>query len=431
MPVTQSPTKTPVEQWGVVVVGGGPGGLLAAERAAARGNATLLLEKNSQPGVKIRISGGGHCNLTHDTDAKGIVDAFGPSGRFLHSALAALGPRQLIDLVEAEGVATETDSDGNVWPASRKAAHVLDALLRRLTRSGATPAVEEPLLDIRPSGAGFRLTTARRTLSARKVVLATGGCSYPGCGTTGDAYRWAAALGHTVVPPRPALVPVLTDTPWVAALQGITIPDVVLRVVDAENGPSPAGAHAKRKKTQIQWRGALLFAHFGLSGPVALDVSRMISACPRGKRPSLECDFLPTVSEAQLEEVLLAASTGSSRRVAVLLDRWLPGRLAEALIVQAELDPQRRAAEISRGERLRLVQAVKRLRIRTTGTLGFEKAEVTAGGISLDEIDSRTMQSKLVPDLFVVGELLDLDGPIGGYNLQAAFSTGWLAGESV
>ena len=423
-------------EWQVVVVGGGPAGLLAAERAASRNLATLLLEKNRRPGAKIMISGGGHCNLTHAADARGIVAAFGPSGRFLHSALAALGPQQLVDMIEAEGVATQIDAEGKVWPASRKAAHVLDALAGRLQRSGATSAVEEPLLDIRPCESGFHLTTTRRTISAKKVVLTTGGCSYPGCGTTGDGYAWAAALGHTIVAPRPALVPILTDAAWVADLQGITIPDVSLSLTDTASGPSTGepssgGKNAKRNKLQSKWRGAILFAHFGLSGPAVLDASRAISACPRGSRPTLQCDFLPDVKEPQLDEMLAAASTGSSRRVASLLERRLPRRLADVLVEQAQLPPDRRAAELSRQERLRLVQAVKRLRIRTTGTLGFEKAEVTAGGVCLDEIDSRTMQSKLMPGMYVAGELLDIDGPIGGYNLQAAFSSGCLAGESV
>jgi len=420
-----------MDEWEVVVVGGGPAGLLAACGAAARNRATLLLEKNHRPGAKILISGGGHCNLTHATDAQGIVDAFGPPGRFLHSALAALGPQQLVDLFEAEGVATQADSDGKIWPVSGKAIHVLAAVLRCLKQSGATLAVEEPLLDLRPHASGFRLVTAQRTISAKKVVLTTGGCSFPGCGTTGDGYRWAATLGHTIVAPRPALVPIVTDAAWVADLQGITIPDVLLRVAEAGSGPSPGGAGARRDKLQGEWRGALLFTHFGLSGPVILDASRVVSVCPRGKRPLLQCDLVPGVKEEQLDEMLAAASTRSGRRVVALLERWLPRRLADVLVEQAQLASDRRAAELSRQERLRLVQAVKRLSIRTTGTLGFEKAEVTAGGVSLSEIDSRTMESKRVPGLFVAGELLDLDGPIGGYNLQAAFSTGYLAGESV
>jgi len=275
------------------------------------------------------------------------------------------------------------------------------------------------------------LATAKRTLLAKKVVLTPGGCSYPGCGTTGDGYRWAAALGHTIVGPRPALVPIVTDATWVADLQGITIPDMLLRMAGAGSGPLRGGTGAKRDKLQGEWRGALLFTHFGLSGPVILDASRVVSACPRGRRPLLQCDFVPGVKEEQLDEMLAAASARSGRRVVTLLERWLPHRLAAALVVQAQLSSDRRVAELSRQERSRLVRAVKRLSIRTTGTLGFEKAEVTAGGVSLNEIDSRTMESKRVPGLFVAGELLDVDGPIGGYNLQAAFSTGYLAGESV
>ena len=420
-----------MDKWGVVVVGGGPAGLLAACRAAERDRGTLILEKNPKPGAKILISGGGHCNLTHATDARGIVAAFGRPGRFLHSALAALGPRQLVDLIEAEGVTTRVEPEGKVFPASGKASHVLAALLRRLKRSGAALAVEEPLLDLQRRGTGFRLVTAKRTLSAERVVLTTGGCSYPGCGTTGDGYRWAAALGHTIVPPRPALVPIVTDAAWVSDLQGIAVPDVRLWLEDIGGGPAHGVSDAKRDRPQAEWRGALLFAHFGLSGPAALNASRGVSAWPRGRRPLLQCDLAPDVTEGQIEEMLRAAAAGPGRRVAALFERWLPRRLADALVVQAQVPPDRRVGEVSRQERLRLIQAIKRLSIRTTGTLGFEKAEVTAGGVSLDEVDSRTMESKRAPGLFVAGELLDLDGPIGGYNLQAAFSTGCLAGESV
>ena len=202
-------------------------------------------------------------------------------------------------------------------------------------------------------------------------------------------------------------------------------------MVDAESSSAPSGKKTKRSKQQNQWRGAILFTHFGLSGPVILDVSRVISDAPRGKRPLLQIDFLPDMKETKLEEMLAAASVGSGRFVASLWERWVPRRLAAVLVEQAQLPSDRRAAELSRQERLRLVQVVKRLSIGTTGTLGFEKAEVTAGGVALDEVDSRTMESKRVSGLFMAGELLDLDGPIGGYNLQAAFSTGYLAGESV
>ena len=213
---------------------------MAATRAAERGRKTILLDKNREPGIKILLSGGTRCNLTHATDARGIVEAFGPAGRFLHSALAALGPERVVDLFEAEGVPTKIEPGGKVFPCSDRASDVRAALLRRLERSGSTLANAEPLADLVRTATGFRLVTPQREIEAKMVVLATGGQSYPACGTTGDGYRWAAALGHRIVTPHTALAPIATHAPWVLALQGITLPDVVLRVI-APSGISGDG----------------------------------------------------------------------------------------------------------------------------------------------------------------------------------------------
>src|SRR5262245_27907786 len=207
--------------WDVVVIGAGAAGLLAAARAAELGRRTLLLEKNRKPGVKILMSGGTRCNLTHATDNRGIVEAFGPPGRFLHSALAALSVEDTVALFEAGGVPTKVEETGKVFPVSNKATDVLDALLRRLRRSGAALALAEPVTDLRPTDAGLALTTPHRVVTGARVILTTGGQSYPGCGTTGDGYRFTARLGHTIVPPRPALVPVKVSAPWVAELRGV------------------------------------------------------------------------------------------------------------------------------------------------------------------------------------------------------------------
>jgi len=420
------------DTWDVVVVGAGPAGLMAASGAARRGHATLLLERNPEPGVKILISGGGHCNLTHDGDARAIAEAFGPSGRFLRSALATLEPAALVEMMAQEGVSCRTEPGGKILPASDEAGDVLAALLRIFVRSGATLATSQTVAEIAHDADGFRVTTQDGVIRARRVVLTTGGRSYPGCGTTGDGYRWAESLGHTVVTPRPALVPITVEADWVKSLQGITVPDVLVRVVAPAESSAPVGSSPRRAAPMAQRRGSLLFAHFGLSGPVALDVSRQVSATSRGRRPELVCDFLPEMSDEQLVAALAEPAAGEGRRtVASLPGQWLPSRLVETLCRLADVPKDRRLAELARGERARLVEALKHQVVPTVGTLGFEKAEVTAGGVALDEVDSRNMQSKLVPGLYFAGELLDVDGPIGGYNLQAAFSTGHLAGQSM
>ena len=404
--------------WDVAVVGAGAAGMFAAIRAAELGRHVILLEKNRRPGVKILMSGGTRCNLTHATDERGIVEAYGPPGRFLYSALAAFGVSDTVDFFEAEGVPTKVEETGKIFPVSNKAADVLDAVLRRLKRSGATFALEEPLRDLAVREPGFLLITPHRALTARRVILTTGGQSYPGSGTTGDGYVFCQRFGHTIIPPRPSLVPITVAAPWTAEMRGVTLPDVAVRVVEAG-------------KVLAVRRGSILFAHFGLTGPVVLDVSRVVSGHAHPAILGLEVDLLPQMPEADFDEELRVATAAAGKKyLAVVVASYLPRRLVDALLPQASLAADRRAAALSKNERSRLVAVVKRLWLPVSGTLGFEKAEVTAGGVYLNEVDSRSMASNKVPGLYLAGELLDLDGPIGGYNFQAAWSTGWLAGQS-
>ncbi len=403
-------------EWDVVVLGAGAAGLLAGLRAAECGARTLVLEKNARAGVKILMSGGTRCNLTHDCDDRGIVAAFGDNGKFLHSSLAAFGVRDTIAFFEGEGVATKVEANGKVFPVSNKAADVLEALTRRLRLSGATLSLNEPIKKLRCDSDIWTVETPSRSLSAHCVVLTTGGQSYPGSGTTGDGYRIATELGHTIVPPRPALTPIATSAKWVAELRGITLPDVMLTLAGATKKPATC-------------RGSLLFAHFGLSGPVALDLSRLISGHPKPSSLTLTINLLPDMLEPEIDAYLQKHSVESGKRqLANVLAELLPHRLSETLLQLADQPLDRKAAALARADRQRLTHLIKRLPVPITGTLGFAKAEVTAGGIALDEVDSKTMQSKLVRGLYLAGEVLDLDGPIGGYNFQAAWSTGWLAG---
>jgi len=409
----------------VAVIGAGAAGLLAATRAAERGRAVWLLEKNRRAGVKILMSGGTRCNVTHDTDARGIVAAYGPPGRFLHSALAALGPRELRALIEAEGAALKVEPGGKVFPVSDRATDILEALVARFNRSGAKLLLEHPVASLVRDETGFRLETPRRIVRAAKVIVTTGGKSYPGSGTTGDGYAWLAALGHTIVPPRPSLTPILVEAAWAKELSGVTIPDVGLKVI------APPREGQSKPTTLAERRGSLLFTHFGLSGPVALDVSRAVSGAANPRALELECDFLPSRTEDQIARQLDEELAIGKRQVGGIALGELPKRISEQLMVLAGIDPTTKAAELAKPLKRKWIQLHKRCRIAVTGTRGFEKAEVTAGGVSLDEVDSRTMESKLAPGLYLAGEILDLDGPIGGYNFQAAFSTGWLAAEHV
>lgn len=432
----------------VAVIGAGAAGMLAAARAAQRGRRVVLLEKNRKAGVKILMSGGTRCNITQATDRRGIVAAFGSQGSFLHSALAALGPDELIALFHAEGVATKVEATGKVFPVSDRAIDVRDALLQMLLRAGAELLLGEAVQEIREnepnalasgdslvsiersspeaSACGsqrfkFLIRTERGEITAEKVVLTTGGQSYPGCGTTGDGYAWAKQLGHTIISPRPALVPLRSPARWVHELSGVTIPDVRVQIVGNES-----------TKSLAERRGSFLFTHFGLSGPAPMDVSRAITANPDALGWQAVCDFLPATSREQLlEKIAHEATVNGKRTISSLVGEWLPRRLADALLTEAGIALDHRVAELGKQHRSKLVDAIKLIGIPLDGSLGFKKAEVTAGGVDLAEVDSRSMQSKLVPGLFLAGEILDLDGPIGGYNFQAAFSTGWLAGESV
>jgi predicted Rossmann fold flavoprotein len=405
-------------EWDVVVVGAGAAGLMAAIAAAEQGRRVLLLEKTRRPGVKILMSGGTRCNLTHATDNRGIVKAYGPPGKFLHSALASFSVQDTIDFFEAEGVATKVEDTGKVFPVSNRAVDVLDALLRRLERSGARLSLEEPVTGLVPGSGGLMLTTARRTIEVGRVILTTGGQSYPGSGTTGDGYRLTQELGHTILSPRPALVPITVAPSWVAELRGITLPTAGIRLLE---GTKVLGSGI----------GSLLFAHFGLSGPVILDLSRLVSGHAAPRSLTLELDLLPGTTETELDAWLRQESQASAKKqLAVVLAGSLPRRLAEQVVCLAGLAAERKAAALSRNERQQLVAALKHLPLPVTGTLGFGKAEVTAGGVCLEEVDSRTMESRKRAGMYLAGELLDLDGPIGGYNFQAAWSTGWLAGNA-
>lgn len=434
------PDRNPSE-YDVAILGAGAAGLMTAIRAAERGRRVLLIEKNRRPGVKILISGGTRCNLTNargmrnlrmvsgpidpgydPREARGsrsIAAAFGDGAEFLGPALRAFSAESTVEFFEGEGLATKIEANGKVFPASDRAADVLAALTGRLGRTSAELRLESPALGIEALGEGFIVRLATGEVRARRVVMAVGGMSYPGCGTVGDGYAIARAFGHRIVPPKPALVPIRVVPDWVPGLRGLTLPDARASVVDG------AG------RSLLERREAVLFAHFGLSGPAILDVSRAVARREGDERLDLRLDLVPATMPEAIDGQLQAACRSGRGQVVGMLPETIPRRLAEAVLITAGVPSGRIGPELSRDERKRVVGAIKGLTLPIAGTLGFAKAEVTSGGVALDEVDPTTMESRLRPGLHFIGEVLDLDGLIGGYNFQAAWSTGWLAGGCV
>ena len=427
----------------VAILGAGAAGLCAAIRAAERGRSVVLLEKNRRPGVKILMSGGTRCNLTNARGlrdlrvisgpidpvydpsqaegARSIQAAFGVGGKFLGPSLRALSCERSVELFEAEGVRTKVEGNGKVFPLSDKALDVVNALVARLSRTAAETRLNSGVIEVRAEedGSGFTVRTATDSIRAARVIVAVGGQSYPGAGTCGDGYGVARGFGHSIVEPRPALVPIRVDPSWVPELKGLTMPDVVASI--RQNGGPPL----------LERREAMLFAHFGLTGPAILDVSRAVARHDGPDQLDLAIDLVPDTRADELDRYFQAAGRSGRRSVAALMPEALPRRLAEAVLVASGIPANRVGPDLSRTERQSLVAGIKGLRLPVTGTLGFAKAEVTSGGVALDEVDPKTLESRRQPGLHFAGEVLDLDGLIGGYNFQAAWSMGWLAGDSV
>ena len=377
----------------------------------------VLLEKNQRPGLKVLISGGGRCNLTTTRGGADLEAQYGVRrGRFLRHALRAFTPGALVAWFESEGVRLHVEDLEKVFPDSQRAGDVLQALVRATLRAGVELRAQSPMLAARRDGAVFVVSTPQGDLRARRLILSTGGLSYPKTGATGDGYPVCAAFGHRVLPTVPALAPLALDLPWVHALQGIVLPAPLLTL------RGPAGELLVHRQRPV------LFTHKGLSGPAPMDVSGSVEEVGGGC--SLEFDLTPDTPAEAIDQALSAAAARDGRALAwSVLPASLPERLRRALVQQAGADGP--LSGLTRTARRSLVAQVKRLRLPIDRSLGFAHAEVTRGGVHLEEIDARTMQSKLVPGFYVCGELLDVDGPIGGFNFQAAFATGRLAGLAV
>ena len=408
----------------VVVIGAGAAGLVAAAEAAKQSAQVLLLEKNNKTGVKILMSGGTRCNLTHDTDARGITLAFGQARRFLQPSVGGFPPTDVVQMFSRLGVKTKVEATGKIFPVSDRAVEVRDALHAQAIAAGVEIRVGSGVNDVSKSANCWHITAGGQRIEADRVIVTAGGKSWPGCGTTGDAYEWLRKLGHTIVTPRPALVPLVGGFGWTHELSGVTLADCQATVQGVDRAD---GITKRNKRPLLVRRASWLFTHFGFSGPAAMDLSGVITAAESFHDVALTLDLLPDFDRAALEAAFSdRRGAGGRRNIAAIVGQWLPNRVAEALVRQTGENVP--VAELPRKRMLKLIEQIKRLQLPVTGTKGFAKAEVTAGGVSLDEVDPRTMASRKAKGLYIAGEVLDVDGWIGGYNFQAAFSTGRAAG---
>jgi predicted Rossmann fold flavoprotein len=396
----------------------------------------LLLERNAALGRKLLMAAGGRCNVTNSAPITAFVAAYGHAGRFMGHALKAFDNQRLVQFLARRGVPTMEERKGRVFPESQKATAVLDALAAFMCDGGVCLRTGVRVLGLVVTGGAVAGVKADGdTFAAQNVLIATGGLSYPETGCTGDGYRIAVSAGHTLVPPRPSLVAFETEEHWPKAVQGLPLKNV--------------GVKAKRGGYVIaEQLGETLFTHYGISGPTIHDISRRIVAAMVGERANgrigdaantqhvaritLHLDLKPKTTSEDLDRRLLAQLTKfGGKRVKNALTEFLPAHLVPVLLRLAEMDPEKKASQFSKSDRRKLCRLLKDVRLTLVRPRPIEEAIVTAGGVCLDEIDPRTMQSRLVRGLYFAGEVLDVDGPTGGFNLQAAFSTGYLAGESV
>ena len=404
----------------VVVVGGGAAGMMAACRAAGLGAGVWLLEKTNRLGKKLRLSGKGRCNLTNVADLQTFIGHFGDSGPFLYGAFSRFFSEDLRTFLEARDVPTVIERGGRVFPASGDAHQVAEALVAELHRLGVRVCLRTGVSGLVVGQGLIRgvYTGTGEEIFASAVIVATGGASYPGTGSTGDGYRLAESVGHTVIPIRPALVPLVTGGDLAPRLQGLSLRNVEARLL-------LDGREIGREF------GEMLFTHDGVSGPIVLTLSgRAVDALSRG-RLELSINLKPALSTEQLDRRLLRDLDQHGKRAfCVILKGLLPRKLVDHFAVLVGIPGDKPAHQITAEERARVRTLLHDLRFTVVGHHPLAEAIITAGGVDTREVDPRTMESRLVHGLYFCGEVLDIQADTGGYNLQAAFSTGWLAGES-
>lgn len=404
----------------VIVVGGGAAGLMAAYKASINGNSVILLEKNQKVGRKIMITGKGRCNVTNNCDVDALIKNVAVNGRFLYSAFNFFSSQDTMDFFETAGVSLKTERGNRVFPVSDKAVDIVDALYSAIKKVGVN-VINKTVSDIKKQEQLFKIFCEDGVyFEADAVILATGGVSYPLTGSTGEGYGFAKALGHTVTPLKPSLVPVTVHEGFCSALAGLSLKNITLSVFEAN-----------KKKPVFSEMGEMLFTHFGVSGPLVLSASSLMRNIEE-KNYKMYIDLKPALSIEMLDNrIIRDFSDNLNKDIINALDKLLPKSLIPIVVKLSSIPPHTKVNQITREQRNELVGIIKALPLTVTGFRPIEEAIITSGGINVRDIDPSTMESKIVKGLYFAGEIIDVDAYTGGFNLQIAFSTGNLAGASI
>ena len=403
----------------ICIIGAGPAGLTASIFAAEAGTRTMVVEANTSPGRKLLLTGGGRCNLAHEAEPRQLVREFDAKGRFLSYALYQFPPEKVRNFFAGLGLRTKLEKDGCVFPATDRAGDVRNTLVNRARKLGVTFLCGKRVGSIKKETNTFVICAAEEQICSEKLIVATGGLSWPKTGCTGDGYRFARQFGHTIVEPRASLVPLVTRETWPGEIAGTAVEKVKIS--------------ARLNSKKINTSGAMVFTDYGIGGPAVLDMSRYLTdyLSAVGMPIVISLDLVPHFEQAALEtRITERISANPKKKVTSVLAEFVPRRLSAVLCRLADCDDELEAGWLRKDVRKKLIQMLKALPLSIMRTRPIAEATVTRGGVSVSEIDSKTMESKICPGLFFAGEVIDIDGPCGGYNLQACWSTGSLAGTS-
>jgi len=410
------------KEWDVVVIGGGPAGMMAAGRAAEKGASVLLIEKNEILGKKLLITGGGRCNVTNgETDTRKLLAKLKGNGKFLFSAFTQFGVQELLNFFHSRGLETKEEANLRVFPKSEKARDVRDTLAEYLKKTKVQLLMGIPVTGFTKSDnlaiGSVRLGNGKE-IHARAYILATGGKSHPETGSTGDGFVWLENIGHRVIKPIPSLVPISIKDAWVKKLQGISVPDVKISLL--QNG--------EKQNSKI---GKILFTHFGVSGPTILNMSKEIGELLEYGDVEIVLDMFPKLDPGALDKKIQAVFAGHSNKMFKnSLGELLPSAVAAAIVDISGIDGDTFCHSVKKDQRLAFAKLLKAMPMKVGGLLGADKAIVTSGGVALEEVGFKNMRSRLFSNLYLVGDVLNIDRPSGGYSLQLCWTTGYVAGES-